>query len=161
MPIKPENRHLYGAEWRKVRKEILERAGNRCEWMIYDSSERQYRRCSAPNHELVFRDLNNHEIWKKKRGIYPPHHTYPVKIVLTVEHTNHDPTDNHPENLLALCQLHHLRLDAEQHRRNSSETRARRMEEAAQKIGQQSLVTKEEDEIKAENKDSVVSRSST
>lgn len=33
------------------------------------------------------------------------------KVVLTVHHINHDPTDNRKINLIALCQRCHLRLD--------------------------------------------------
>ena len=32
MPIKPENRARYPANWKAIRAAILERAGNRCEW---------------------------------------------------------------------------------------------------------------------------------
>lgn len=33
------------------------------------------------------------------------------RVVLTVHHINHDPTDNRKVNLIALCQRCHLRLD--------------------------------------------------
>lgn len=39
MPIRPENRGRYPADWKLRRKLILQRAGNRCEW------------CAARNHE--------------------------------------------------------------------------------------------------------------
>ena len=32
MPIKPENRSRYPGNWNEIRKGILTRAGNRCEW---------------------------------------------------------------------------------------------------------------------------------
>ena len=32
MPIRPENRELYPADWPEIRARILERAQNRCEW---------------------------------------------------------------------------------------------------------------------------------
>ena len=32
MPIRPENRALYPAEWKAIRARILKRARNRCEW---------------------------------------------------------------------------------------------------------------------------------
>jgi hypothetical protein len=31
MPIRPENRHRYPADWKAVRAAILQRAGHRCE----------------------------------------------------------------------------------------------------------------------------------
>lgn len=54
-----------------------------------------------------------------------------IRIVLTVAHINHDPTDNCPENLKALCQRCHNRLDA-QHRAAGRKARAR----AARAIGE-------------------------
>ncbi len=32
MPIKPENKARYPANWKAIRAAILERAGNCCEW---------------------------------------------------------------------------------------------------------------------------------
>lgn len=32
MPIKPENRGRYPANWKEIRAEILKRAGNKCEF---------------------------------------------------------------------------------------------------------------------------------
>src|ERR1700741_2025806 len=43
MPIKPENKARYPADWKKIRAEILERAGNCCE------------RCKVPNKERIVR----------------------------------------------------------------------------------------------------------
>lgn len=39
MPIKPENQHRYPADWKDIRRKILERAGKRCEF------------CGAENHK--------------------------------------------------------------------------------------------------------------
>ena len=39
MPIRPENKKRYPANWEEIRKQILERAGNKCEW------------CGAENHK--------------------------------------------------------------------------------------------------------------
>ena len=50
------------------------------------------------------------------------------RVVLTVAHLNHDPADNRPENLRALCQPCHLHHDAAQHRRSrAANLRARLM----------------------------------
>jgi hypothetical protein len=43
---------------------------------------------------------------------------------MSVHHIDHDPRNNHPYNLLALCSGCHLRLDAEHHARNAAITRA-------------------------------------
>ena len=40
-----------------------------------------------------------------------PHWKTGSKVVLTVHHITHDPTDNRPFNLIVLCQRCHLRLD--------------------------------------------------
>ena len=39
-----------------------------------------------------------------------------VRVVLTISHRDHDPTNNDPANLRALCQRCHLRYDREQRR---------------------------------------------
>lgn len=41
--------------------------------------------------------------------------TYVVRLACC--HVNHDPTDNRPENLKALCQICHLTHDRQEHRR--------------------------------------------
>lgn len=38
-------------------------------------------------------------------------------MILAACHLNHDPTDNHPNNLKALCQRCHLFHDREYHRK--------------------------------------------
>lgn len=86
MPIKPENRKRYPKNWKQIRKQILERADNRCEF------------CGAKNHSL--RDNN-------RGGL--------VMVVLTIAHLDHTPENCAPSNLRALCQRCHNRYDA-QHR---------------------------------------------
>ena len=54
-----------------------------------------------------------------------------TKIVLTIAHKDHDPTNNAEENLAAWCQFHHLKWDQELHRRHARETRRRQDEQAA------------------------------
>lgn len=34
MPIKPENRKRYQANWKEIRKDILKRADNKCELYV-------------------------------------------------------------------------------------------------------------------------------
>jgi 5-methylcytosine-specific restriction endonuclease McrA len=43
VPIKPENKHRYPADWKAMRDAILERARHRCE------------QCGAPNHARIAR----------------------------------------------------------------------------------------------------------
>lgn len=110
MPIKPENKKLYPKNWKEIRQKILKRANNCCEF------------CGVPNHMMGYRtnlggfigtdkDIKYFENQGKKR----------IKIVLTIAHLDHNPTNNKPENLRALCQKCHNNYDKE-HRK---ETRQR------------------------------------
>jgi len=40
-----------------------------------------------------------------------------TRVVLATAHLDHDPTNNRPKNLLALCQRCHLLHDRQEHRR--------------------------------------------
>jgi hypothetical protein len=70
---------------------------------------------SAEHGDLIILDSpQQRDDWKK-----------PIKIILTVAHLNHDETDNRPENLMHLCQLHHNRHDAEHRAANAKARRER------------------------------------
>lgn len=100
MPIKPENRHRYPANWAEIRRQILIRAWNRCE------GSPRYLACRAANGE-----------------------PYPVTgstVVLTVAHLDQQPENNDPENLRALCQRCHLAHDSESNKQKAAATRAAR-----------------------------------
>lgn len=106
MPIRPENRALYPENWPEIRARILLRAHDQCE------------SCSAPNHQKIYRDSENQ--WHRINPACGSDMTcydqdgIPrkiVRIVLTVAHLNHDPRDCRDENLAALCQRCHNRLD--------------------------------------------------
>ncbi len=130
MPIKPENRHLYPPrkEWLGIRAEVLERAGNRCEW----------EGCGLENHALGLRDLDG-KWWPfqdfadgrvpdsvafEKDGETPRDG---MRIVLTIAHVDHDPRNNgepgNRPNLRAWCQYHHLAWDRPHHLANGRKTR--------------------------------------
>jgi 5-methylcytosine-specific restriction endonuclease McrA len=130
MPIKPENRSKYPAEWPQIRATILERAGGKCE------------RCGVINHAEGARDLNgewhdehdiqvmNSDIGYSLFGEFPPI----IRIVLTIAHLDHNPANNDPNNLQALCQLCHNRHDAAHRAETRKATLAARRE---QKHGKQ------------------------
>lgn len=144
MPIRPELKHYYGAQWRKqIRPRILERDGHKCRF------------CRKPNHVEVLQivDAPRGRMWwlqdvfrpgearervqwlRDQRGIVlswdaeaelPLRNPYKVKIVLTVAHLNHDPSDMREDNLAALCQWCHLHYDQQHH----AATRAKRKDQA-------------------------------
>lgn len=135
MPIRPEMKRLYPPpkEWRKIRAAILQRADNRCET------------CRVEHRELICRGIGRnagtfmredgetfHEETGESTGEWWRGSEYDgrfVDVVLTIAHLDHDPTNNDETNLRALCQLHHLRLDAGEHAKNAATTRRKKHEE--------------------------------
>lgn len=117
----------YPSNWKtEIRPAILARADNRCE------------ECKVKNYSVGFwskegvfytsedilttledtgRDLFDNEL------SHIPEDKKPVKVVLTISHTNHDITDNRYENLKALCQFHHLKHDAGHHKQTRRKNR--------------------------------------
>jgi 5-methylcytosine-specific restriction endonuclease McrA len=135
MPIKPENRALYGKDWPRLSQLVRAEAGQRCE------------RCKAPNGKTIARGgwsdagtymLEDGEVVDENDGTHrgvARGSEYEakrfVRVVLTVAHLNQDPRDNRRENLQALCQQCHLRLDAKQHAENARRTRASKRGQAS------------------------------
>lgn len=119
MPIKPENRAKYPANWKAIREHIRGRASNRCE------------RCSVSNHAIGYRDWTGAFYHQDGTpGTEFLHNAFGIrkifKIVCTVAHLNHNPADNRRKNLAFLCQQCHNRHDV-QHRaetRRASRTTA-------------------------------------
>ena len=86
MPIRPENRSKYPANWQEIRKAILDRAGHCCE------GSPAYPDCRAANY-----------------------HRHPVTgsiVILTTAHLDHNPANNDLNNLRAWCQRCHNTYDA-------------------------------------------------
>jgi len=126
MPIKPENRDRYPANWKKdVRPEILERAKDRCE------------KCKAKNGTTVCREMNGASYMTDDGYVFSTEngdclgrarvYDYPagryVKIVLTIAHLDHTPENCDPSNLRAWCQRCHLHYDKDHHRETAANTR--------------------------------------
>ena len=115
MPIKPENRAKYPADWKEIRTRILARAENRCE------------RCGVQNGADYCRLVEHPEVAlplsvaSMVRGAQAGP---PVRIVLTIAHLDSDLVDHSDANLQALCQRCHNLLDAPTRARHAAETRA-------------------------------------
>ena len=120
MPIKPENKARYPANWKAIRAAILERAGNRCEWSG----------CGVANRSIgiwrkgVFHKLADNRADADLACDAAEEDGYKVtEIVLTIAHLDHTPEHNDPSNLMAMCQRHHLAYDQAHHTTNSYMTR--------------------------------------
>ena len=126
----PIDRSRYPSEWNVISKRIRERDGNRC------------KACRVENGTLIVRhfptktfmlddgrimDEDTGEIVANANVSSHPTGDRAIRVVLTVAHLDHDSSNNAEENLAALCQLHHLRLDAEQHAASSRATRRKRL----------------------------------
>lgn len=125
----------YPKDWADVSHRVrFERASGRCEWPG----------CGARHGALIERKRDGEPV----RGLdglpfeYDPASAEVaalidglriIRVVLTTAHTcNCRPKCGDESHLLALCQLHHLRFDADEHRRNAAATRRRRQAEAGQ-----------------------------
>lgn len=132
MPIRPENRHRYPADWLKIRARIQRRAGDRCE------------KCGVPNHALGGRDEDGFFVpavplgEKNLRLEWPTQGSwswcqYPltarhvqlriIRIVCTTAHVDHNPENCADGNLRFWCQRCHLAHDHELHNQTAYRTR--------------------------------------
>ena len=97
MPVRPENRHRYPADWPNIRARILARARYSCE------GSPAYPNCRAENNA--------------------PHPETGSEVVLTIGHLDHVPENCAEENLRAWCQRCHLTYDAKHHAQTAYHTR--------------------------------------
>jgi hypothetical protein len=123
--MSPINYKLYPPNWKtEIVPAILERADNRCEccglqngtfiwaiklWIKDDKGRYKLR-------SIWFRDMRDAQ--READG-----EVRRIKVVLTISHTDHD-EDNHNvqlDRLKALCQICHLRYDATEKYRRSTE----------------------------------------
>ena len=115
MPIRPEDRARYPADWPEISKRVREqRAGGRCEC---------FGQCGADHarHGGQSRCTAEHGL---------PHPVTGSNVVLTVAHLDRTPENNEEGNLLAMCQDCHLAYDLEDHVAQGLWTRSlRRLEE--------------------------------
>ena len=119
MPIRSEVRWLYPLDWPQLSAVIrFERAKGRCET------------CGRP-HGQIIRHLGDGrwwdetlQSWRNAKGRPLPRlengtalAAMLTKVVLATAHLDHDPTNNRPKNLKALCQRCHLMHDRVEHQR--------------------------------------------
>lgn len=126
MPIRPEMKARYPANWREIREAIRERAGDRCEW------------CGIANkvYALVTNRGIRFDVDRSRRLLELLAEVYRltlgplrvVRIVCTVAHV-HDkrPEACDPSNLAFLCQRCHNRHDAKDRAEKAKATRAAKL----------------------------------
>lgn len=136
MPIRPHYRWLYPIDWRELSAAIrFRRAKGRCErcdrphgckvrhlgdgrWFDVDRGQwrddrgRRVRGLPAPAMMATILPLQL-AFLDPSEPVLPPL----TSVVLASAHLNHDPGDNRPGNLAALCQRCHLTHDRQEHRR--------------------------------------------
>jgi len=107
MPISKENKLKYPKNWKQISLDVRAKAGNRCEF------------CDIENHSIGFRTKDGEFIELQPShqvDVYVKENNLKlIKIILTVAHLDHNPENNNPKNLKALCQKCHLNYDKEQH----------------------------------------------
>ena len=130
MPIRTEGRWLYPIDWKQLSAVIrFERAKGQCQG------------CGRP-HGRIICHLGDGRWWDPQRQVWRDGQGRRVgrvleveglqeqvritRVVLATAHRDHDPTNNHPRNLVALCQRCHLQHDREEHRCRRWLTRFRR-----------------------------------
>lgn len=127
MPIKPENKKRYPADWTMIVELIRVRSGNRCE-CTGECGDDHHGRCGLEHLQVGYRHSD---------GRFFPHLTTDevvsmfgefrslrrVKIVLTTAHLDHVPEHCDPSNLRHMCQRCHLLYDREHHKETAAATR--------------------------------------
>lgn len=103
---------LYPSDWKWLSKQVIATAKDRCEL------------CYAPNGAVVCRSENaidsDEHPWRFQTDTDAADEEKTTKIILTVHHIDSDKTNSKKQNLIALCQRCHLRLDLQKHMINRS-----------------------------------------
>lgn len=115
MPIKPENRNKYPADWDDISYRIrIVRAKNRCEVcgvvnhsIIHRMKDGSFRYASQAELDHVYaRKIYSHSSLSESIK----YHGF-VRVVLTVAHLDHNPENCADDNLKAMCQKCHNSYD--------------------------------------------------
>lgn len=112
MPIRPENRDRYPADWDAISRAAKDRADWRCACTGHCGRGTHTGRC--PN--------------RHGHGAYDTGSL----VILTTAHLNHQPEDCRPENLVPMCQGCHLHMDRAHHLVTAALTRAAALAAAGQ-----------------------------
>ena len=106
MPIKPENRDRYPANWDQVRAAALDRAMYRCQECGEADGAYGYRKPCGEFVGVVSTVAVSGAVAKCLEAFSTGRRLF--RIVLTVHHWDEQPENNAEENLVALCQRCHL-----------------------------------------------------
>ncbi|MGX1818091.1 hypothetical protein ACWIGD_30280 [Streptomyces albidoflavus] len=112
VPIRPENRNRYPANWPEISKAIK----NRARWQCECEGE-----CGRGSH--TGRCTNQHG---------KPAYGTGSRVVLTNAHLDHVPEHCQADNLRAMCQGSHLHYDKQHHARTRARTRHNALEASGQ-----------------------------
>jgi hypothetical protein len=104
VPIRPENKARYPADWDEISLAIKRRARWRCE-------------CRGE----CGRGTHGQKRCPNRNG--QPAYGTGSTVVLTTAHLNHTPEDCDPANLKAMCQGCHLHYDRDHHAQTAYRTR--------------------------------------
>ncbi len=128
MPVDYRN---YPINWKThIRPAILKRAGGKCE------------KCGMKNYAIVLAgtrcllvEYSTYKDAKQNLGWYhDPIDGKAIIIVLTIAHKDHNPMNSNPENLLALCQACHNRMDVRHRIATRQRNRRRKLAKIAPEL---------------------------
>jgi hypothetical protein len=124
----PMKRACYPKDWKSLRAQVLSRAGERCECTgECGAAAHDGQRCEVPDGVLIQRRKGELTRWVRAFSVGETStHSKPFRVVITTAHLCQDSMCRDLEHLRALCQLCHLRLDAEQHRKSRARTLSQR-----------------------------------
>jgi hypothetical protein len=117
MPIKPENRARYPADWKQIRAEVLKRASYQCE------GSPAYPHCRVANGSWRNNDTGHFTSRAGVAFVWEAEGQSVTLIVLTIGHLDHTPENCDLGNLRAWCQRCHLSYDARHHAETSYRSR--------------------------------------